>query len=156
MNTANFGSILDRAPSSVERPKPAPVGTYRTIISGLPKFDKSTKKQTEYVEFTHKFVSAGDDVDQEALGAYLSNPDGTKKALTDVTMKNTYYLTDNSLWRLKEFLEHCGFDMDDKDVSFRQAIESTVNQEVGVYVAHEASNDGTSIFAKIAKTVAAE
>lgn len=155
-STPNFGALLDKPASEVERPKPAPVGTYATTIQGLPRFDKSTKKQTEYVEFTHKFIQAMDDVDEEALTAYLTSPDGSKRNLSDVTMKNTYYLTENSLWRLKDFLKHCGFDVDSGEDSLRQMIEETPGKQVGVYITHTASANGESVFANIDKTLELE
>ena len=146
-----FGSILDRAPSEIEKPKPLPQGSYITSVVGQPRFDKSTKKQTEYVEFTHKIKSASDDVNEDELATYL----GGEKKLTDVVMKNTYYLTEGAVWRLKEFLEHCGIDMDEAE-SLRAGIEQTPGAEVGIYVNHEPSQDGTSFFARINKTFVVE
>lgn len=143
----NFSSILDEAPSEVDRPKPLPVGTYTTIIQGLPRFDKSTKKQTEYVEFTHKILAAGDDVDQEELASM--------GGIKDKTMKNTYYLTEASKWRLDEFLTHCGINLDGES-SRREMVEQTPGKQVGIYVTHEASQDGTAVYAKIGKTVIVE
>ena len=102
------------------------------------------------MEFTHKLISAGDDVDPDELKAYL----GARK-LSEVTMKNTYYLTEGSIWRLKEFLEHCGIDMNAAE-SLREGIESTPGAEVGVFVNHEPSKDGESFFARINKTFIVE
>lgn len=149
----SFGSILDRAPSEIEKPKPLPQGSYITQIVGQPRFDLSTKKQTEFAEFTHKVISAGEDVDEDDLAAYLTGADGVKKKLTDVTLKNTYYLTKSAAWRLKEFLEHCGVEEAD---SLREMIEETPGQQVGIFVNHEASQDGTSVFARIGKTFVVE
>lgn len=147
---ASFGSILDRAPSEIEKPKPAPVGSYITSLVGQPRFDKSSKKQTEFVEFTHKFISAGEDVDADELAAFLG-----ERKLSEITMKNTYYLTEASLWRLKEFLEHCGIDLDDVE-SLREGIEATPGAQVGLFLNHEASQDGTSVFARVGKTFVVE
>ena len=146
-----FGSILDRAPSEIEKPKPLPQGSYVTLLVGQPRFDKSTKKQTEYAEFTHKILSAGEDVDADALKTYL----GDSKKLTDVLMKNTYYLTEGATWRLKDFLEHCGIDMDALD-SLREGVEETPGKQVGIFINHEGSQDGTSVFARIGKTFVVE
>lgn len=147
----SFGSILDRAPSEIEKPKPLPQGSYVTILVGQPRFDKSTKKQTEYAEFTHKILSAGEDVDDDDLKSYL----GEGKKLTDVLMKNTYYLTEGATWRLKDFLGHCGIDVDALD-SLREGVEETPGKQVGIFINHEASQDGTSVFARIGKTFVVE
>lgn len=147
----SFSSLLDRAPSEIEKPKPLPQGSYVTILVGQPRIDKSAKKQTEFREFTHKVLSAGEDVDADDLEAYL----GDGKKLSDVTIKNTFYITENSIWRLKEFCEHCGIDLDDCE-TLTEAIEQTPGKQVGVFINHEASQDGTSVFARIGKTFVVE
>jgi hypothetical protein len=141
----SFSSILDRAPSEIEKPKPLPQGSYITQIVGQPRFDQSTKKKTDFVEFTHKLLQAQDDVDEDELKAL----GGVK----DKVMKNTFYLTESAAWRLKEFLEHCGIDEAD---SLREMIEETPGKQVGVFINHEASQDGTSIFARVGKTFVVE
>ena len=143
----SFASILDRAPSEIEKPKPLPQGSYITVLVGQPRFDKSTKKQTDFVEFQHKLLSAQDDVDEDELKAL--------GGIKDKVMKNTFYLTEGATWRLKEFLEHCGIDMDEVE-SLREAVEQTPGKQVGVFVNHEASQDGTSVFARIGKTFVVE
>lgn len=147
----SFSSILDRAPSEIEKPKPLPQGSYITVLVGQPRIDKSTKKQTEYREFTHKIISAGEDVDPDDLATYL----GDNKKLTDVTIKNTYYITEGAAWRLKEFLEHCGIDLD-KVESLNEGLDETPGKQVGIFINHEASQDGTSVFARIGKTFVVE
>jgi hypothetical protein len=156
MADTNFADILDRAPSEIEKPKPLPVGTYSTVLQGQPRQDKSSKKQTPFVEFQHKFMAPGDDVDSDALKDALTMADGTVKKLQDITMRNTFYLTENSAWRLKDFLQDCGFDIDDDEQSLREMIESSAGRQVNVYVKHTPSQDGKSTFAEIGSTAAAE
>lgn len=151
MANPNFSELLSKAPSEVERPKPLPIGTYTTIIRGAPRYDVSTKKQTKFVEFNHKFVSAGEDVDQGSLKEVLNG-----KALNDIEMKNTFYLTENSLWRLKDFLTHLGYDTDSADHSLQELVEDTAGKSVAVYIKHEPSQDGTSIYARIDRTLPVE
>ena len=141
----NFGALLDTPPSETERPKPMPAGTYVAMVQGLPRMDKSAKKQTEFVEFTLKLLSAGEDVDAEELAAM--------GGIANKTIKDIYYLTDASLWRLKDFLTNCGIDVDNIS-SYRVALEETAGQQIGVVIKHEASQDGQSIFARVARTLA--
>ena len=143
----SFASILDRAPSEIEKPKPLPQGSYITVLVGQPRFDKSAKKQTDFVEFQHKLLSAQDDVDEDELKAL--------GGIKDKVMKNTFYLTEGATWRLKEFLEHCGIDMDEVE-SLREAVEQTPGKQVGIFINHEGSQDGTSVFARIGKTFVVE
>jgi hypothetical protein len=147
MASPNFGALLDKAPSEVERPKPLPEGQYLWTIQGLPRYDKSSKKQTEFVEFTLKAQQAGPDVDQDELAAM--------GGIADKTTKATYYITEGSLWRLKEFLDHCGIDVD-ACASLREAIDETPNCQVVGFIKHEASNDGESVFARLGKTANAD
>jgi len=42
---ANFASILDEAPTEINRPKPLPEGTYLCVV-GQPEEGKSSKKGT--------------------------------------------------------------------------------------------------------------
>lgn len=152
MNT--FTSILDRPSNSIEKPKPLPVGTYLFLTQGQYKQDKSTKKQTEYVEFSCKILQAGEDVDQEALDLALTNPNtGEKKALSEVIMKNTYYLTEASAWRLTQFLDHLVGE-DSADQSVRQRLSLTPGRQFLGSVVHE--QQGESIFAKINGTAPVE
>ena len=48
----NFASILDEAPTEIDRPKPIPTGTYLCRVQGTPTYDKSSKKGTPFVQFT--------------------------------------------------------------------------------------------------------
>lgn len=141
---ANFSSILDRPASEIKRPKPLPVGTYLCVLKGLPRYDKSSKKQTEFVEFLGIPQSALDDVDREELEAC--------GGLEGKTIKLTYYITEDAAWRLKKFLEDLGFDMEDEDVKPRKAIESSAGSQVYVTIKHRASEDGKSVFAEVKDT----
>ncbi len=152
-STPNFGTLLDKPSSEVERPKPLPQGSYLTIVKGLPRFDKSSKKQTEFVEFTLAVQSAGEDVDEDDLKAWMSKADGTRRSLKDATIRATYYIIEDALWRLKDFLEHCGIEEGD---SLRAMIDEAPNSQVIAFIKHRASEDGESVFAELAKTAPAE
>lgn len=146
-STPNFGALLDKPGSEIERPKPLPQGSYVAMVQGLPRFDKSAKKQTEFVEFTLKLVEAGEDVDADELKEM--------GGLVDKTIKDTYYITEGSLWRLKDFLANCDLDADG-DESLRELLEETPGKTIGIFIKHEASQDGTSVFARVGKTFKVE
>lgn len=145
MAKPNFGALLDTAPSEIERPKPMPEGSYLWVVSGMPEFGKSSKKQTEFVSFLLKCLQAGPDVDPTELEEM--------GGIADKTTKAVFYITEGSLYRLKDFLEHCGIE---EGPSLRAMIEETMNCQVGGYIRHEASNDGESIFARLGKTFVAD
>lgn len=135
--------ILDRPSNEAEAPKSMPAGNYRCRVQGLPRFDKSSKKQTPFVEFLLIPTAALDDVDE----AELTEAGG----LADKTIKATFYLTDNSEYRLREFLDACGVAEEDDEgnaASHRERIEATPNCEVLVTMVHEPSADGMRMYAK--------
>src|SRR6266446_6655385 len=141
----NFGALLDKPASDIERPKPLPQGSYLCVVKGLPRFDKSSKKQTEFVEFTLVPTTPGEDVDADDLAAL--------GGIANKTIRATYYITEDSLWRLKAFLEHCEIE---ESGSLRSMIDETPNALVVAYIKHEASNDGEAVFAVLAKTAPAD
>src|SRR5271155_2855426 len=94
----NLSSILEAPATEIKRPPPFPAGQYICVIKGLPRKDKSTKKQTEFVEFKVQPLSAVEGtVDEDALEAFGS--------LNEKEMNLTFYMTEKSAYRMKEFLE---------------------------------------------------
>lgn len=147
MAKAQFESILDKPASEIERPKPLPQGTYVCTVKGLPRFDKSSKKQTPFVEFTLQPIEAGEDVDEDNLKAM--------GGFKNKTIRATYYETEDAIWRLKKFIEDCGVEIED-GASLRQLIEECPGKQVTAYVKHQASEDGQSVFAQLASTAPVE
>ena len=142
-----FQSVLDMPASDIERPPPLPVGSYVCVVQGQPRIDKSAKKQTEFSEFTLKLLEALDDVEAEDLAA--------QGGIADKTIKLTFYHTENSIYRLKEFLEHCGLEIED-GISLRKLIGETPGCQVVAHVIHEASQDGESVYARVKSTTSVE
>jgi hypothetical protein len=143
----NFQSILDIMDDDVERPKPVPVGTYLcTVISK--REDKSSKKQTDFIEYTLKPIAAGEDVNEEDLEEC--------GGLENKTLRLTFYLVEpsqgsaGSLWRLKEFLNDCGVPKGGSLVGDRAP--AAINTQVYAYVTHTVSQDGQAVFANVTKT----
>ena len=152
MNAApNFSSLLDEAPTTVESPKVLPAGTYHCVVRGSPRYDKSSKKQTPFVEFTLIPQSALEDVDESDLSAWATKASGDVRKLTDAAIKATYYETEDAIFMLDQFHEHCGIDLS-VPMSRRNRNEEVQNSEVLVVLRHEASDDGQRIFARLART----
>jgi len=165
MNSPAFAPILDRAPKDVEAPKVLPIGSYIWVTKGVPRFDRSSQKKTEFVEFTcvPQGPVMGDngpmDVDQEALDAALTRKDGEKIAIQSKSQRLTFYLTEDALFMLKNFLKALGFDTDDEGEeapSLRQMINESQNRTFGGFISHKPSDDGERMYANITKTFALE
>jgi hypothetical protein len=140
-----FSAILDKPFDEIDRPKPLPVGTYVCIVQGQPRFDKSARKGTDFVEFTLKPLAALDDVDADDLEA--------AGGIAEKTIRHTFYLTEDAIYRLKEFLlDHLGIEADNAS----DAIPLTPGRQVLVSIKHQASDDGTRVYANVAKTAPVE
>ncbi len=150
----SFESILDTPADAVERPKPLPAGTYSVIVKGMPEHGVSSQKKTPFVRFTYALQAAGEDVDEDELSVLLTNKDGEKEAINTKSIKDTYYTTPDSLFRLTDALEAMGIDLDSKTV--RAALDETPNSSLDIVVGHRASEDGTQIFAEVKRVMAAE
>lgn len=147
MANPNFASILDEAPTEVNRPKPLPAGTYEFVVRGVPLYDKSSKKQTDYVQFNLVPIAAHDDVDEDDLKE-MGGFEGK-------IVRATYYLTEDAAYRLDEFHQHCGIDLSNKS-SRRARSEACVNCSVIGVIKHRASQDGSQVFAELARTASVE
>jgi len=144
----NFASILDEAPTEINRPKPLPVGTYICVVQGQPTYDKSNKKGTPYVQFTLRPVAAEEDVDPEELEAM--------GGMENKTLRATFYLTEDAVYRLDEFHQHCGVDISDASVSRRNRNENIVNAQVRAVVSHRMAEDGSQVYAELKRTASAD
>lgn len=146
----NFTSILDKPSEDAERPKPMPAGTYQCVIKGMPEFGKSDKKQTDYARFTLQPLQADEDVDQEELDA--------AGGLATRTVPVTFYITENSEYRLREFLDQAGVParQGKEKLSHRQRSELANGHQIGIFIKHKASEDGQAIYAEVARTFALE
>lgn len=137
----NFSSILDEAPTEVKLPPPMPTGTYRWIVQNWENTE-SPKKQTPGVKFTLKAVEALDDVDEDELNE-MGGLDGKIRTLT-------FWTTEDSIYRLDEFHEHCGIDLR-KKLSRRQRNDEIINAEVLGTIKHR-MGDNKRVFAEIGNT----
>ena len=153
----DFTSVLDSPASEAIRPRPLPQGTYVCMIRGMPRYDKSTKKGTDFAEFTLQIMEACEDVDQEVLKETLTKADGEVTALKDFRpLRLTFYLTEDAKYRLPEFLDRdLGIpllDEDGKKRSYREANEDAPGKMVLAHVKHTPSPDGETMYANIDRT----
>ena len=141
----NFQSSFDDTTDHVERPKPLPVGTYLCIV-GAPRYDRSSKKGTPFVEFLLRPLDADEDVDPEDLEA--------AGGLDGKTIRATYYDTPDAIYRLDEFHVHCGLDLGDP-ASRRTRNDMVVNAQVLAYVKHRTPEGSDQAFAELQRTLPA-
>lgn len=141
----DFTQLLSKNLDDVERPEPLPEGSYLTSIVGY-KTVESAKQQTPGVEIELKIVAPGEDVDPDAY-AKIQNPQ-------DKTLKTQFWLTEGSMWRLKDFLEKAGCDLTGK--SFAEVLADIAGQQIVSIVSHRVGNDNESVFAEVKRFLKAE
>ena len=156
-----FSSVLDMPSSEIDRSvKQLPIGSYLAVVQGLPRIDKSSKKQTEFSEYTMKILEAKDDVDEDALEEFLKGADGSKRKLTDQTIKATFYHTEGSIGRLLTFLDHLDgikpSEAAEVEESPRQRMSEVAGKQCVIHVKHEPWQSGEGVSARVSGSSLAE
>lgn len=145
---ANFSSILDRKAHEIEEPKAFPVGTYLVLLQGQYQTGESSVKKTPFVFFPAKVLMAQEDVSQSEVEAFGGVQGKELKGRQGLQ----FYLTDESAYRLKEFLvDHLGIEPGDK--SLKEMMTEAPGKQVLVTISHQPSDDGKRIFGQVAKTM---
>ncbi len=125
----DFTQLLDSRVDKAERPKPLPVGTYLLRITALPQQVSSRDKGTPGMTYIYKVIEAGGDVDQDQLAEI----DLTKKQI-----KDTFWITEDAMFRFREFLEKLGLNVEER--SFTECLPETPNREIKAYITQTASS----------------
>ena len=136
----DFTKLLDKSADDVERPAPLPQGSYITTITGY-RGVESGQKKTPGVEIDMQIVAPGEDVDAEAY-AQVKNPQ-------ERVLKTQFWLTEDSMFRLKDFLEKAGFETAGK--TFSSMLAEIAGHQVIAIVTHRMGQDGESVFPEARK-----
>jgi len=129
----DFSDLLNTSAEDAVRPPARPGGTYRTTFKSTAD-TISSKKRTKGLEFTFSDLEPLADVDQAAWDNYISSP--AVKPEEDV-MTDTFWITQKSLYRIREFCEACGVSPEGKTIiqmvgdALGERLLVTVQQTVG-------------------------
>jgi hypothetical protein len=140
-----FVDFLDMDPTTYERPKPVPKGSYLTAVRGHPMIDEGGDGKSPYVQVTFALLEAGQDVDPGELEAF--------GGLDGKTISTRLYRTEKAAFMIADFLKACGIEA---GRTAREMLAETPNCEVGIYVAHRPSQDGQRIEARPSRYFPAE
>lgn len=141
--STDFAALLNVNADDIQPPKPLPPGPYTFIVKSHD-FGESQQKKTPFVRFIVKPVAPGAGVDTSLL------PEGWQEK----EMRLDYYLTQDAMFRLKDFLEHLRLNISGRTIA--SVIPETINQQFIGNVAHKISEkDKKSVFANIDSTAAA-
>lgn len=147
----NFGSIMNMPVQDAERPPTLPRGYYVCVVESF-REDKSSQKQTPFTRFNLKVIAPW-----EKDGVIQADEDELEEygEVKDTILPLDFYQTEKSIYRLREFLEHCGVDFADGK-SFAQAVPEARNAQVIARVTHRSSEDGSATFARVSSTAPVE
>jgi hypothetical protein len=131
---ADFRALLAKPMDDVKRPIPLPQGTFHGLI-GKHSFGESRNKKTPFVSYELTLQSHSDDIEDDAM-------EGIE--LAKRTLSVTYYLTEDALYRAKEFLQSVGVATEGRALG--ECLPEAVNARVLVGITQRNSEDGTQIF----------
>lgn len=123
----DFSKLLAKKTSEVKRPPTLPAGLYPGVIKGY-KFGESAKKKTPFVQFQVALTGWPEETDDEDRFH-----DGKPIDLSKKNMGSDFYLSDEALFILSEFLTAL-FPGDER------GMEELVPAAVGSYVLADVSN----------------
>lgn len=131
----DFSQLLRKPAGEAKRPPPLPPGDYYGIVKGYEVGDNNRNK-TPYVRFQ---VGLQDWPDSSADEWTHAEADGAVQNVTkgDVDlskrqMRKDFFLTDDALWRLDEFIRTCGVNHQGR--SYEEVLPELVGQPVTVEV----------------------
>lgn len=127
----DFGAMLKKKIDDTKRPEAKPAGTYTGVINSF-KFGESAKKKTPYLQLIVNNIQPGADVDSSQLDAYRENFPGV---LEKWQVTYEFYLTDDALFMLKEFLTSMGINTSGR--SYDETIPELRNLPVQLNVTAE-------------------
>lgn len=116
----DFKTLLQKPVTSAERPKPKAPGTYNGMVQRF-EFGEAGEKKTPYVRYHINNVSPGPEVDMEENARNGID-------LAKWSPYKDFYLTDDSIYRLREFIESCKIPVDGR--SFNETIPEVVGKPV--------------------------
>lgn len=146
----NLASLLNTNASEVKRPIPFNDGTYFGTIASY-KFIESALKKTPGVEYTVTLSHAHEDTD---LTGYDENNEEVNLDPAGKNFRTTYYLTENSLFMLKDFIKSLGIEVEGRTLG--ELIPQVVGQPVTVDLVKTPNKDNTGFFNQINKLAPVE
>lgn len=139
----NFEDILNRSVDDIKPPPLLPEGTYLCVVQGLPEQIESSRKKTPGLRFKLQVVQALEDVDPDEL----QNIEG---GVIGKILNMDQWVTEESLFMLKQFVEHCG--ALEEGASLSACIDNVPNSSVLAFVQHDTDDTSKRTFAKIKRT----
>lgn len=143
--------LLDEVVHEVVVPKPLPKGLYLCVVP-MPTQGVSRDKGTKCTEFMLKPIQAHEDISDEELSEALGDD-----SLQDREIRVQFWESPRAIYRLDQFHQACGIDLQNDDSTRRQRNEAVVNREVWAELVYEPSRtDPNRSFPKVNRFLPAD
>lgn len=140
----DFSSLLRKPAGEAKKPPALPIADYPGVVKGF-EYGDQNKNKTPYVRFQIGLTGWAESV-----------PEDEKDSSVDLSkrqMRRDYYLTDDALWRLDEFLRSCG--VEPKGQTYEESIPQVVGAQVIVSVEQYMNQSTSEIGNQIGKVTGA-
>lgn len=144
----DFSNLLSQPADTFKRPPTKPPGTYSATIAGF-KFDKSSQKGTPLVRFTFNNVQPGEDIAPDQLNDEEGKPIEFQKWTPTID----FYITQDALFRLSEFLASLGINIAGRGIN--ELLPETRNLPVLLTVSMKPNQDNTGFINRVENVIAA-
>lgn len=121
----DFSTLLKKPAGEAKRPPVLPIGDYQGVVRSHEVGDNN-RNRTPYVRLGIVLTEWPDNVPAE------DRPEGVD--LNKRQLRKDFFLTDESLWRLDEFIRSCGIDPSSR--VYEDVLPELVGQPVTVQVQH--------------------
>ena len=147
----NFKDLLSRPVDSAKKPPVKPPGTYHGIVAEH-SFAESARQKTPFVRFVFNNIQPGEDI-LNGDARLLKDEEGEPIDFSKWRPHKDFYLTDDALYRLREFLQSLGVETAGR--SFQETIPETKGMPVILQAVSSTSDDGSRIFTNISDVMGA-
>ena len=121
----DFSALLKKPAGESKRPPPLPIGDYKGVVKSHEVGDQN-RNRTPYVRFGIVLTEWPETVEPS------DQPEGVD--LNKRQLRKDYFLTEDSLWRLDEFIRSCGVDPQGR--MYEEVLPELIGQPVTVQVNH--------------------
>jgi hypothetical protein len=142
----DFTAWLSRPAGKAVRPPPLPVEMYAGKVQSYEYGDNNTNK-TPYVRYQLSLTEWPEDVPEEKRVFKDREGNEVPINLQRVRLRRDFYLTDDALWRLDEFLRSCDIEPEGHDYGevCPQAVGCNVTIEVQQYLNRTTNELGNQV-----------
>lgn len=121
----DFSQLLKKPAGEAKKPPVLPIGDYGGVVRSQEVGDNN-QRRTPYVRFMLVLTEWPEDMDSQ------DRPEDVD--LNKRQLRKDYYLTEDALWRLDDFIRSCGIDPQGR--AYEEILPELIGQPVTVQVSH--------------------